>query len=200
MPKAFRYISFSLCISFLFAGCGSSIPDPLPPGNTAPLARVTYLNGEYDTLASYRGRNLALIFWAKWCSRSRSEIKDFHEIAKQYNRLPRGTRVEFVAVNLDTAEDAEEMRQFIASNNLMSAVRHAHSGNAGDDEAALLFQVYEVPTMVLINPQGTIQLVTDDAEELNDILKTKTGGTYRVSALRDGKRKLGIIDYAECSM
>ena len=60
-------ITCLILASLAAAGCSHTSEEALKLVNTkAPYTRVTMLDGSYIPLTRYRGRTLALLFWATW--------------------------------------------------------------------------------------------------------------------------------------
>jgi len=71
-------------------------------GRQAPEARLMYLDGSEIPLSAQRGKYTAIIFWATWCSHSKTAIVQYEELARRYAKRK---DVEFLAVSVDKNED-----------------------------------------------------------------------------------------------
>ncbi|MCB0321157.1 MAG: TlpA family protein disulfide reductase [Bdellovibrionales bacterium] len=170
----FRLSSLLLIVlSFVLSGCSSKLPEPLPVGVEAPLARLSYADGGYDSLASFRGSRVVLFFWAEWCSKSRRSMEGFNDLARQYEQATRGgsraPSTVFLAVDLDEYAKKSSVEAYLKKQGY-TAPRHIFSGNGGDDETALAFQVFTLPRFFVVGPTGRIELSTDSVGELEDFL------------------------------
>ena len=159
-----RAAVFKICfLSFIFIICGacssSSLPDPIEPGTQAPFVRMTYVDGVYGSLTSFRGKKVAFLFWAEWCSKSKNAISEFSKLATKH---PQTT---FIAVNLDEQKNEEKFREYIATHKL-PGVKHVFSGNGGDDETAHAFRIYDVPNVVAVDGSGIVRIVSSDVDDL----------------------------------
>ncbi|MCI5065450.1 TlpA family protein disulfide reductase [bacterium] len=170
-----RFLSFSrvgaavLLIVFFGVGCSSRLPEALAPGQQVPLTRITSLDGSYQTLQQFRGRDVAVFFWAKWCSKSRRALARFEELARSYQLQGRGTDIQFIAINLDKYQEEIAVRRFVEAEDIRS-VQVAFSGNGADDEAALAFRAFEIPIAFHVNRQGIVQLASHDVDDLRKSL------------------------------
>ncbi|RMG43720.1 MAG: TlpA family protein disulfide reductase [Candidatus Dadabacteria bacterium] len=143
-----------LCLMLFFAGCSSTNKAMLEHvGKPAPIVRLELLNGERVVLDEYRGKTVALIFWATWCSASRPVIEYAGKLARKY--AGRGD-IAFIAVSLDKLSDYDKLRERIKYRNLDSMI-HAFSGNGADDEAAYVLGVKKMPAIFIIDKTGVIR-------------------------------------------
>lgn len=115
-----------------------------------PQTRVTLLDGEYVGLQKYSGKHLAVLFWAKWCSKSRRALKEFVALSAEARE-----DVVFLAISLDENQKEIPLREYLAVHP-RGRVHFAFSGNGGNDEAALAFQALEIPAVYLIDHKGFI--------------------------------------------
>lgn len=131
-------------------GCSSSSSQTIPLNIEVPQTRVTLLDGEYVGLQEYSGKHIAVLFWAKWCSKSRRALREFVALSAEARE-----EVVFLAVSLDKNQNEIPLREYLAVHP-RGRVHFAFSGNGGDDEAALAFQAYEIPTVYLIDNKNFI--------------------------------------------
>jgi len=127
-------------------------PDPekggTPIGSTAPPLVLPDLHGRPFSLASLRGRAVALNFWAPWCQPCKEEMPGF----SQAWRASRGRCLEIVGVTEEsTREDAlaEVKRMEIAFPVLMDA----------QGEVARAFGVTGYPRTYVIDAEGKVRKV-----------------------------------------
>jgi len=150
------------------SGC-SSVPSAAKAmvGNEAPYVRLTMLDGTSLPLEAYRGKHLALIFWATWCGHSRSTIADFEALAEKYKNR---RNIQFVGVSVDKSEYLTELKGRIKSQEL-NTMTHAFSGNDIQDESYLAFHGEILPYIVVIDPQGIVRVVASGTGPLEDYLE-----------------------------
>lgn len=115
-----------------------------------PQSRVTLLDGEYVGLQEYSGKHIAVLFWAKSCSKSRRALRDFVALSAEARK-----DIIFLAISLDENKSEISLREYLAVHP-RGRVHFAFSGNAGNDEAALAFQAFEIPTVYLIDNKSLI--------------------------------------------
>ena len=94
----------ALLLSLLFlAGCGVDLPKAVPNGSPAPAFTAHTLDGR--TLAfpdDFKGKVVALRFWADWCPYCGPEMRDLEPV---YRRL-KARGLEVVAVNAGQGPEA----------------------------------------------------------------------------------------------
>jgi hypothetical protein len=166
----------------LFTACGCSavsgdaanlVGKPVPEGRLMLLE-----GGDHVALAGKAGTNLAILFWATWCSHSRSTIADFEDLAREY--AWRGD-LEFYAVSLDKNADLELLQGRIKSQEL-TTVKHVFSGNDVQDEAYLALKGTHVPYVVFVDARGIVRFVDLGVGELGDFLAQRFATRHRGDA------------------
>lgn len=115
-----------------------------------PQSRVTLLDGEYVGLQEYSGKHIAVLFWAKSCSKSRRALREFVALSAEARK-----DIIFLAISLDENKSEISLREYLAVHP-RGRVHFAFSGNGGNDEAALAFQAFEIPTVYLIDNNSLI--------------------------------------------
>lgn len=115
-------------------------------GRTAPPIEAERLGGGAFDLEAHRGRPVVLSFWASWCGPCRFELPALDALQKQRDDI------DIIAVNVD--RNPEDARRFLSRVPIDLPV-------VLDPEARLLgsYQVLSMPTMFLVDPNGTIKLV-----------------------------------------
>lgn len=145
-----KVLSIFLVASILFvSGCSSS--GGLKPGEPAPFSRVYMANGKDTLLSSFKGKTVALMFWASWCNFSKYAMDDFAEKAAKYKDR---SDIVFLAVSIDDDREAFDERIRVRHYENML---HSYSGNAGFDETYVRFGSPAIPKAFLIGPDGVIK-------------------------------------------
>jgi thiol-disulfide isomerase/thioredoxin len=114
------------------------------PGGDLPAATFRTLEGAPVTLASLRGKPLALAFWAPWCG----------VCAAQSDNLSRtlrwaGGRAQVVSVAAAFG-DVAEVRSYMAAHQVEYPVL------LGDDAAVQAFRVEAFPTVYFLDAEGRV--------------------------------------------
>lgn len=73
-------------------------------GNVAPEIRGTDLDGHAMSLREYRGKVVALVFWAHWCNLCREQFPHYHELVERTTDQP----FALLGVNCDPDRDLFE--------------------------------------------------------------------------------------------
>ena len=122
------------------------------PGKMAPGFVSIDLSGDSLKLSSFQGKYVMLDFWATWCKPCRAENPKLIELYKKY----RGEKLEFIGIADDDRRVAE-WKTAIEKDGI-SIWKQILSGKQGETEKGIsgLFNVYLLPTKILINPDGVI--------------------------------------------
>ncbi len=98
----------------VLAGCllaaGASCLRGQEENTPAPPFALKDLEGNALDLAAYKGKVLALNFWATWCPPCRAEIPDFIAASKEF----RAKGLEIIGVSVDRMS-AARLREWVAS-------------------------------------------------------------------------------------
>ena len=158
-------IGIGLIVTCLAAGCSSGISSP--GGRRAPFTRYYLMDGRQVSSAEFSGMTSFVLFWSAQCPHSRRLIRDVARVAARHH----GTRgAIFLAVSVDEAEEASEVKDFIDRNSLSSMV-HAFSGNDVYDEAYMAFNVDRLPYVFVVNPSGEIVAEGIGVGAIEDLLE-----------------------------
>jgi thiol-disulfide isomerase/thioredoxin len=141
------------------------------------------LKGEDIALRSKEGINMALLFWATWCSHSRNVVEEFEDLAREYKY--RGD-LEFYGISVDKNEDINLLKGRIRSQSLKTMV-HVFSGNDTQDEAFLALKGSNVPYVVFVDTRGVVRYVDYSVGGLREFLSQTLGSRQ---SLRGGEESL----------
>ena len=119
--------------------------ESLKPGVQAPEFKLRNLDGEYMTLASFKGKYVLLDFWGTWCGWCIKGIPDMKEYYAKYK-----DRIEFVGIDCNDTE--EKWKNGVAEHGLPWT--NLYNGNGKEIVTAYGVQGY--PTKIIIDPEGKI--------------------------------------------
>jgi cytochrome c biogenesis protein CcmG/thiol:disulfide interchange protein DsbE len=143
-----------IALLVVFAGAASLVLVPSPGrdgaqvGQAAPPVALPDLAGGQVTLAGFRGRAVALNFWATWCQPCKEELPALAEAWRE----SRGTCVEYVGVTEESSRDdaaAEISRHGVAYPVALD----------GDGAVARAYGVTGLPRTYLIDADGKVRKV-----------------------------------------
>lgn len=119
------------------------------------------LSGQAIDSAAYRGRVLAVIFWATWCTPCTEDLPQIQELYKTYQK----NGFEILGVNLDGP--GAPIEKYIQ--NYKVAWPHIHEEGALESRPAVDFGVISLPTMFLVDRAGVVvssSATVDDLKKL----------------------------------
>jgi peroxiredoxin len=116
-------------------------------GKMAPAFNLTTLDGRKVSLSGYRGKHVAITFWASWCGPCRMELPVLRKFYEQTHKT--GDKFEILAISIDTTrEDAETAaRQLRVPFPVLLDDAGVVAGRYG---------VESIPTMYVVGPDGKV--------------------------------------------
>ena len=128
-------------------GWSQSYPDWV--GKEAPDFTLKGIDGVNYKLSDFRGKNVAIVFWATWCGPCKAEIP--HLIALR-NVMSKDD-LQILAI---TNEEYTLVRDFAAK----SKMNYAVLMDKKNDLPAPFNEIQSIPTSFFVDPQGKIKLAT----------------------------------------
>jgi cytochrome c biogenesis protein CcmG/thiol:disulfide interchange protein DsbE len=132
---------------------------PPPAGEPAPAFTLPDLGGHPVSLASLKGRVVAVNFWATWCGPCREEIP---ELARAY-LAHKGSCFEMLGV-AEESGSAEEVAEAAGKLGVNYPVLLDERSEAGD-----AFRVAGYPRTYLIDHEGRIRKVFEGTVDKSDL-------------------------------
>jgi thiol-disulfide isomerase/thioredoxin len=111
----------------------------------APQFAVTRMNRKQVSLADFKGKVVALNFWATWCGPCVAEMPHLQKVIDKYKNDP---DVVFLAISID--DNRAAVRPFLEKNGYKMTVAY-------DNDAARNLEVTGAPTTIIIDRNGLIQ-------------------------------------------
>ncbi len=136
---------------------------PLVAGADAPPIDHDTVDGAHFTLADHRGEWVLLHFFASWCAPCVATIGSYDAIAADLDGAP------LTVVGLSLDESLPDLTAFLAEHTLEHPVVYAGSWSQNPIREA--YRVVNIPTTVLIDPEGKIDQIDAHGEVLKDYLK-----------------------------
>jgi len=120
----------------------------LAPGQPAPEFTLNDINGESHSLSNFKGKLVYIDFWATWCSPCRAQIPHLKKMKDTYKGKP----IVFIAISLDDDKNAWEK---MVNDEQLGGVQ-LHADRAWLSDVAKQYQIFGVPTFVLVDAEGKI--------------------------------------------
>jgi thiol-disulfide isomerase/thioredoxin len=152
-------------------------------GKPAPEITPEFaLNGKPAGLADLKGKVVLLDFWAVWCPPCREALPHMRDLAKEYKDRglevvgvtsyfentgfdKQAGQVKRLASKMSTKEEQEMLTDFTAHHKLGYRVAVLPKDDWG--KVIKEYKIEGIPTMVLIDRKGTVQMVKVGASEEN---------------------------------
>ena len=116
-------------------------------GETAPDFTLKDLNGKTHTLSEYKGKCVAIDFWASFCRPCKIELPSLQKLAEKY----KSKGMVLLTIN---SESKEKIKQFLKQNDLNITVLLDPEGKASQN-----YNVMYIPQLVLIDKKGVVHKV-----------------------------------------
>ncbi len=131
-------------------------------GQPITLAGATLGSGRPLSLASYRGKVTAIIFWATWCKPCTEDLPQIQELHRTYQR----DGFEVVGVNLDS--QGADIDGYLKNNRV--AWPHIYEEGGLESRPALEYGIYSLPTMFLVDKTGKVVSNSASVDDLKKLV------------------------------
>ena len=119
------------------------------------------LEGRQTRLKDLDGQIIVLNFWATWCGPCRAELPRLAELSKQYPP----EKVSFVLLSIDEKGKFDQVRKFVADQNLSLPVWVGASVNQLEDFSG----VNVVPATLIVDEHGEIVRAINGEAQPDDV-------------------------------
>ena len=142
-----QFVWLAIVLLAVLTACtqaGSATPTADPDAFYAPEISLDTLDGGPVRLSDFRGKWVALNFWATWCAPCVEEMPALQALADAYPD-------DLVVLGVNLREDAAAVRAFADTYD----IRFPLLLNPAD-ATVLAYSVVGLPQTLLINPQGVV--------------------------------------------
>lgn len=133
----------------------------ISPGVAAPDFVMQDAFSSKKSLVDYRGKNVVLAFWASWSKPSVAVIVKLSQYIKN-------TDAKLIFISLDTKK--ENWLSAIKTNEIGAAINLCDF-KAWESSVLKIYGIKTLPTMMLINTEGIIEIITQDVDDIKAGLK-----------------------------
>lgn len=176
----------SACLSTLHAQKKSEDLDAkygaelLKSGTQAPDFSLPDTDGQLVNLRhEYSDGYTVIDFWASWCGDCRREMPAVSKLSEQYFE----DGVQFVGVSFDT--DSAQWKKCVREKNKMIGKQVSELKKWKETQVSKDYHINWIPTLYLLNPDGTVNLGTVDVNKLSDRLsELKAAGKFEPYQLK----------------
>lgn len=134
----------------------------LKVGSEAPDFSLQNTQNERITLYKFKGKPVILYFWASWSTASTKNIPLLSNIKKNYSE-----KIEIITISLDS--NPEKWKNSINSLGI-SNLTNVSDFKIWESPVTKIYSITILPTFVLVNGSGIIEIITNDADDFNKVL------------------------------
>ncbi|HKY93208.1 MAG TPA: TlpA disulfide reductase family protein [Nevskiaceae bacterium] len=159
MPRPLRRLAALVAACGLATAAAAAEPSPakkaelIPFGSIAPEVAGIILRGAPGTkLSQYRGRVVAVDFWATWCTPCLQSMPELNRVRAELAQQGYGDKFEILGVNVDS--DVSLARRFLDA--------HPVDYPIIGDPVGIAMQRYgpwKLPATFLLTPEGKVHMI-----------------------------------------
>ena len=171
MKKHSLYLAILVVLAVIFASCkkdNATAPEPetgIKVGQAAPLFEMNDDNSNMINLKDYRGKLVIVDFWASWCHFCRGENPELVALYDMYHTKG----LEIIGVSLD--ENKQSWRDAVTEDGIEFI--QVNDTEAFDSQIAKEYGITSIPTIFLLDEDGVILFITNDAAKLESIINIR---------------------------
>ncbi len=132
-------------------------------GYLAPDFSVRDKDNNLVSLSDFTGKVMLVEFWASWCSYCIAEIPTLNTMYEDYQ----SKNFEIIGISLDTEPSAWLKK--VQDKNIQYTQLNDSEGFSSD--VAQSYEVSSIPKMVLVNEEGYILMITNNASDVRAYLE-----------------------------
>jgi peroxiredoxin len=118
-------------------------------------------------LSSFQGDHTLLLFWASWCSHCWEELPEIKKVTDAYNQKT-GKQLTTVAISLDSSRT--DWQNFVQKGNYTTWLNISEL-KGWEGKVPKLYNVFETPSLFLLDWDKRIIAKPEDAKQLMDLLR-----------------------------
>lgn len=169
MNRCNRYsillVGLTIALTGLVAACTEEPEADIEMGNIAPDFTLQAIDGESLSLSDFLGKKIILNVWVVGCKGCVDEMPHFQEVFDKWSH----DELAIVAINIDTAESTEAVKEFVNSQGLTFPVLLDPNGQVSED-----YGRFGAPTTFFIDGKGILKEIEHGAfrspDEIENIL------------------------------
>jgi thiol-disulfide isomerase/thioredoxin len=139
-------------------------------GTPAPDVDGTDLDGKRFKLSDFRGKVVALVFWASWCGPCLQELPHEKELAKRLEGKP------FALLGVNCDRTKEKARAVLEKENISWPNWYdGDSGATGQGAIAAHYHIQGLPTVYVLDGDGIIRAKDVRGEALDRAVEKLLG-------------------------
>jgi thiol-disulfide isomerase/thioredoxin/uncharacterized GH25 family protein len=136
----------------------------LKTGDVAPAFEFVDADGQKQSLGRMRGKYVLIDFWATWCGSCVSSIPQVESLRQKY-----AEQLGLVIVGANLDQDSQRAKAFLSEHTLPWS--HALLGDWSSTDTPKRFAVANIPTYILIGPDGDLLAHESSLESIGPILE-----------------------------
>ncbi len=138
-------------------------------GARAIEIKGTLSDGSLFTLSALKGKYILLDFWGSWCGPCRQGNPELVALYQNFHGQEFKNASGFEIVSIGLENNSSRWAQAIASDGLIWPY-HLMESSSFDSPVTMAYNVKQLPTKFLINPDGVIMAVDPGLKEITKIL------------------------------